>query len=168
MAYDPKHRLFDPDLAGGALLDLGVYPVSLASWLLGKPKTTLSWAELAPTGVDRRAAMTFTYDEGRFAQLSAASDAWSMVEAQIVTEKAVVRANRLFPDARSYEVVDFDRTEIVRKPHENGFTFQIEHSIDRIGTGQTESDVMPLDESLEIMRTMDALRKEWGVRYPFE
>jgi len=166
--YDPKHRLWNPDLAGGALLDLGIYPVSLASWLLGPPRGWSTWAELAPTGVDQRAAITFTYDGGCFAQLNTASDVWSMGEAQVVTQKAVVRVNRLFLDARSYEVVDFDRTETVRRPYENGFTFQIEHVIERIGTGLAESDVMPLDESLEILRTMDALRAEWGVRYPFE
>jgi len=168
LPFDPKHRLFSPDLAGGALLDLGVYPVSLASWLLGSPKATQSWVELAPTGVDLRAAMTFTYGDGLFAQLSTASDVWSMGEAQIVTEKAIVRAHRLFLDARSYEIVDFDRTEIVRKPYENGFEFEVRHTMERIDAGETESGVMPLDESLEILRTMDALRADWGVKYPFE
>jgi len=168
VAYDPKHRLFDPDLAGGALLDLGVYPVSLASWLLGKPQAMSSWAELGPSGVDQRAAMTFTYGGGRFAQLSTASDVWSMVDATIVTEKKLIRAHRLFIDARSYEVVDFDTTETVRKPYENGFEFEIRHTMDCLSAGRTESGVMSLDESLEIMQTMDALRAEWGVRYPFE
>jgi predicted dehydrogenase len=168
LAYDPTHRLFNPDLAGGALLDLGIYPLSLAFWLLGKPQAMSSWVELAPSGVDQRAAMTLTYEGGRFAQLSTASDVWSMVEATIVTEKKLVRAHRLFIDARSYEVVDFDRTEIVRKPYENGFEFEVRHTMERIGAGQTESEVMSLDESLAIMRTMDALRADWGVKYPFE
>jgi predicted dehydrogenase len=168
LAYDPKHRLFNPDLAGGALLDLGIYPLSLAFWLLGQPETTSSWAELAPTGVDQRAAITLTYAGGRFAQLNTASDVWSMGEAQIVTEKAIVRVHRLFLDARSYEVVDFDKTEIVRKPYENGFEFEVRHTMDCLSAGRTESEVMSLDESLEIMRAMDALRAEWGVKYPFE
>jgi predicted dehydrogenase len=168
LPYDPEHRLFNPDLAGGALLDLGIYPVSLASWLLGPPETMSSWAELAPTGVDIRAAMTFTYDGGRFAQMSTASDVWSMGEATLVTEKKLVRAHRLFLDARSYEVTDFDRTETVRHDYENGFEFQVRHTCERVAGGDTESPVMSLDESLEIMRTMDALRAEWGVRYPFE
>lgn len=167
-AYDLKSRLYDPDLAGGALLDLGVYPVSLASWLLGKPRAMSSWAELAPSGVDQRAAMTFTYEGGRFAQLNTASDVWSMVDATIVAEKKIVRVGRLFVDARSYEVVDFDKTEIVRKPYENGFEFEVRHTMECISAGRTESEVISLDESLEIMRTMDALRAEWGVKYPFE
>ena len=168
LAYDPKHRLYNPDLAGGALLDLGIYPLSLAFWLLGKPETISSWVELAPTGVDKRAAMTLTYEGGRFAQLSTASDVWSVVEAAIVTEKKLVRAHRLFIEANSYEVFDFDSTEVVRKPFENGFQFEAEHTMQRIAEGKTESVVMSLDESLEIMRTMDALRAEWGVTYPFE
>ena len=167
-AYDLKSRLYDPELAGGALLDLGVYPVSLASWLLGKPQAMSSWAVLAPSGVDQRAAMTFTYDRGRFAQLNTASDVWSMVDATIVTEKKVVRAHRMFVDARSYEVVDFDKTETVHKPYENGFEFEVRHTMECVSEGRAESRVMPLDESLEIIRTMDALRAEWGVKYPFE
>lgn len=167
-AYDPQHRLFNPDLAGGALLDLGIYPLALAFWLFGKPSSTTSWAQLADTGVDRRAAMTLTYDNGRFAQLSTASDVWSMGDATIVTERRIVRAHRLFHEARSYEVSDFDTTQVVRKPFANGFEFEIQHSMDCISSGRTESDVMPLADSLEIVRTMDTFRAEWGVRYPFE
>ena len=167
-AYDLKSRLYDPELAGGALLDLGVYPVSLASWLLGKPQAMSSWAVLAPSGVDQRAAMTFTYDGGRFAQLNTASDVWSMIDATIVTEKKVIRAHRMFVDARSYEVVDFDKTETVHKPYENGFEFEVRHTMECVSDGRAESKVMPLDESLEIIQTMDALRAEWGVKYPFE
>ncbi len=168
LAYDPKHRLFNPDLAGGALLDLGIYPLSLSFWLLGKPQAVSSWVELAPTGVDQRATMTLTYGGGRFAQLNTASDVWSMGDATIVTERKVIRAHRLFLDARSYEVVDFDKTEIVRKPYENGFEFEVRHSGDCISGGRTESEVMSLDESLEIIRAMDSLRADWGVKYPFE
>lgn len=168
LAYDPKHRLFNPDLAGGALLDLGIYPLSLSFWLLGTPKTVSSWAEMAPTGVDRRAAITLTYGGGRFAQLNTASDVWTAVEAEMITEKGVIRAHRLFIEAKSYEIFDFDKTEEVRKPFENGFQFEAQHAMDCIRGGRTESTVMPLDESLEIVRTMDALRAEWGVRYPFE
>ena len=66
------------------------------------------------------------------------------------------------------EVTDFDGTETVRKPYENGFEFEVRHAGERIAAGQTESEVMSLDESLEIMGAMDALRADWGVKYPFE
>jgi predicted dehydrogenase len=166
--FDPKSRLFSPELAGGALLDLGVYPISLASWLLGKPETVSSWSHMGPSGVDMRNAMTFTYSDGRFAQLNTAADVWTTVEAEISTEKVFIRAHRLFIESRSYEVVDFDRTELVRKPFENGFQFEAQHTMDCIRNGRTESEVMPLDESLEIMQTMDAIRAQWGFKYPFE
>ena len=52
--FDPQHRLFNPELGGGTLLDVGVYPISLASWLLGKPETVSSWAHMGPSGVDMR------------------------------------------------------------------------------------------------------------------
>ncbi len=161
-------RIHEPGLAGGGLLDLGIYPISLASWLLGKPKTVSSWATMTKTNVDERTAMLFTYAGGSFAMLSSAIDVWTTCEAEIVTEKAFIRARRLWHEAQSYEVVNPDGSDVVTKPFENGFQFQISHTMNRIRRGQTESEVMPLDESLEIMRTMDALRAEWGFKYPFE
>jgi dihydrodiol dehydrogenase / D-xylose 1-dehydrogenase (NADP) len=166
--FDPKSRLFNPDLAGGALLDLGVYPISLASWLLGKPETVSSWAHMGPSGVDMRNAITFTYSGGRFAQINAAADVGTTGEAEIATEKVLIRAHRLFIEAKSYEVVDFDRTEVVRKPFDNGFQSEARHTMDCVRNGRTESEVMPLDESLEIMQTMDTIRDQWGFKYSFE
>ena len=161
-------RIHEPRLAGGGLLDLGVYPISLASWLLGKPAKVWSWATMTPTNVDERAAMLFTYAGGSFAMLSSAIDVWTTCEAEIVTQKGCIRAKRLWHEAQSYEIVTPDATDVVTKPFENGFQFQISHVMNRIRRGQTESDVMSLDESLQIMKTMDDLRAEWGFKYPFE
>jgi predicted dehydrogenase len=160
-------RIHEPGLAGGGLLDLGIYPISLASWLLGKPDKVLSWATMTKTHVDERTAMLFSYAGGSFAMLSSAIDVWTTCEAEIVAEKAWIRVPR-FWEAQSYEVVTPDARDVVTKPFESGYQFQISHAMNRIRRGQTESEVMSLDESLEIMKTMDALRAEWGFKYPFE
>jgi len=160
-------RIHEPGLAGGGLLDLGIYPISLASWLFGKPDDVKSWATMTKTGVDQRTAMLFTYAGGSFATLSSAIDVWTTCEAEIVAEKAWIRVPR-FWEAQSYEIVTPEARDVVTKPFESGYQFQISHSMDCIRRGQTESEVMPLDESLEIMKTMDALRAEWDFKYPFE
>ncbi len=165
-AADEK-RIHEPGLAGGGLLDLGIYPISLASWLLGKPDKVSSWATMTKTHVDERTAMLFSYAGGSFAMLSSAIDVWTTCEAEIVTEKAWIRVPR-FWEAQSYEVVTPDGKDVVTKPFESGYQFQISHTMNRIRRGQTESEVLSLDESLEIVRTMDALRAEWGFKYPFE
>ncbi len=160
-------RIHEPGLAGGGLLDLGIYPISLASWFLGKPDKVLSWATMTKTHVDERTAMLFSYAGGSFAMLSSAIDVWTTCEAEIVAEKAWIRVPR-FWEAQSYEIVTPDARDVVTKPFESGYQFQISHSMNRIRRGQTESEVMSLDESLEIMKTMDGLRAEWGFKYPFE
>jgi predicted dehydrogenase len=166
--YEPEGRAYNPQLAGGALLDLGVYPISLASWLLGKPDTMTSRVRMTDTGVDQRNAMIFTYPDGSFASLSTAMDVTTACESEIAAEKAFIRVKRHWFQAQSYEVVTPDGTDVVSRPFENGFQFEIAHAMKRIGKGQIDSEVMPLDESLEIARTMDALRGEWGLKYPFE
>jgi predicted dehydrogenase len=168
MPYEPEGRAYNPHLAGGALLDLGVYPISLASWLLGKPETMTSKVKMADTGVDQRNAMIFTHPDGSVASLSTAMDVTTACESEIAAEKAFIRVKRHWFQAQSYEVVTPDGTDVVSRPFENGFQFEISHAMKRIGKGQTESEIMPLDESLEIGRTMDALRAEWGLKYPFE
>ena len=160
-------RIHEPGLAGGGLLDLGIYPISLASWFLGKPDKILSGATMTKTHVDERTTMLFSYAGGSFAMLSSAIDVWTTCEAEIVAEKAWIRVPR-FWEAQSYEIVTPDARDVVTKPFENGFQFQISHSMNRLRRGQTESEVMSLDESLEIMKTMDSLRAEWGFKYPFE
>jgi predicted dehydrogenase len=168
MPYEPEGRAYSPHLAGGALLDLGVYPLSLASWLLGNPVTVTSRVKMAETGVDERNAMISTYPDGSLANLSSAIDVTTACETEIAAEKAFIRVERNWFQAESYEVVTPEGTEAVSRPFEKGFQFEAQHAMDCINAGKTESEVMPLDESLEIMRTMDALRAEWGLRYPFE
>jgi dihydrodiol dehydrogenase / D-xylose 1-dehydrogenase (NADP) len=160
-------RIHEPGLAGGGLLDLGIYPISLSSWLLGKPDNVSSWATMTETNVDQRTAMLFTYLNGSFAMLSTAIDVQTTCAAEVVAEKAWIRVPR-FWEGQSYEIVTPEGVDAIAKPFENGFQFQISHAMDRIRAGETESDVISLDESLEIIQTLDALRAEWGFKYPFE
>lgn len=161
-------RLFDPALGGGALLDVGVYPVSFASMILGKPSEITGEAEVGPTGVDEQNAIVLTHPGGQLALLSSSLRANSFQEASIVGTQGRIRIHRgwwrgadmtLTLDAGGEEFLEFPYTG-------NGFQFEAAEFMECLRDGRLESSLMPLDETLSILRTMDTLRQRWGVKYP--
>lgn len=169
-AIDPEKRTFNPELGGGALLDIGVYPISLTHHLLGSPARIASMAHLGETGVDELAGILFQYEDGALAVMSTAVRANSPDSLLISgTEGEIRAANRWWApsgftitrDGREPETV---QPEIIG----NGWNYQAVECGRHLREGRTEHELMPLDESLAIMRLMDGLRKEWGLRYPME
>jgi predicted dehydrogenase len=168
--FDPKSRLFDPDLGGGALLDVGVYPVSLAYFLLGEPATVEGMAHFGETGVDEESTALLGYGSGAQAILTMALRLESPQEAFILgtegsiwiprgwwkSERIVVRHK-----GRGEGVIDFPGPA-------NGFICQAEELMELVRDGRTESSMMPLADSLAVMRIMDRIREHWGLRYPME
>ncbi|NNN00331.1 MAG: Gfo/Idh/MocA family oxidoreductase [Acidimicrobiaceae bacterium] len=157
---DPRFRLFAPELGGSALLDLGVYPVSFASMLLGPPERVVAMVDPAFTGVDGQASMLFGYAGGAQAILTCTSSARTATRACISGTKA-----RIEIDADFYAPSNF--TLIARSGEERRFEFeslgrglhyQAEEVARCIREGLTESSSMPLDESISIMETMDLVR----------
>ncbi len=158
-AKDPEFRLFAPELGGGALLDLGVYPVSFASMVLGAPDRIVSLIEPAFTGVDGQTSMLFGYASGAEAVLNCTSLAKSPTRAAIVGTEARIEIEGDFytPGAftlvtRAGEQSRFD------EPYEGrGLWYQAEEVARCLRVGLLESPSMPLDESISIMETMDAV-----------
>lgn len=165
----PGHRLLDPALGGGALLDLGVYPVSLASMLWGAPQRLGGLAQLAPTGVDEQAAVVLDYG-GPMAVLYAGIAVDSPVEALLMGTGGSLRLHRRFHHASRLTLSRPGREdEVFERPVEgNGLHYQAAEVMRCLREGRPESDRMPLDETVSILRTLDALRAQWGVRYPGE
>lgn len=154
---DPTSRLFDPALGGGALLDLGVYPVSFASMLLGTPDRLTALVDPAFSGVDGQVSMLFGYESGAQAVLTCTSSARTATRACISGTKA-----RIEIDGDFYAPSSF--TLITRGGEEKRFEFSVEgrglyfqaQEVARcIEEGRTESASIPLDESVSIMATMD-------------
>lgn len=168
--FDPRGRLFDPKLGGGALLDIGVYVVSFASMVLGTPREAASLADLGTTGVDEQAAMTLKYDGGRLASLAVTLQADTPQEAIICGTKGRIRVHRRFfqPQKLTVEVYGAEHTEIEMPMQGNGYHYQAVEVARCLRAGQLESEVMPLDETLAIMQTLDRIRAPWGLRYPTE
>ena len=161
--------MFDPHLGGGALLDVGVYPISLASMVFGTPSRISSMAHLGQTGVDEQAAMIFGYDQDRMAVLTAATRTNTPHEAILNGSEGRIRIDSPWwkPVALTLSVQGEDR--VLDLPFEgNGYNYEAVEVMDCLRGGKTESDVMPLDETLSIMQTMDRIRAQWGLRYPME
>ncbi len=167
---NPERRAFDPRLGGGALLDVGVYPISLAHHLLGEPARVASMAHLGVTGVDELAGMLFQYEDGALAVMSTAVRANSPDTLLISGTQGEIRA-----ESRWWAPSGFTITRDGREPETvhpevvgNGWNYQAVECGRSLRAGRTEHELMPLDESLAIMRLMDGLRAEWGLRYPME
>jgi predicted dehydrogenase len=158
-AEDPEFRLFAPELGGGALLDLGVYPVSFASMVLGKPERIVTLIDPAFTGVDGQTAMLFGYASGAQAALTCTLFATSPTRAAIVGTDARIEIEGVFYAPTSFELISRagDRTVFETADQGVGLWYEAEEVARCLREGLLESPLMPLDESIEIVRTMDAV-----------
>jgi predicted dehydrogenase len=168
--FRPESRAFDPALGGGALLDVGVYPISFASMLLGTPDRIASMAELGQTGVDEQSAFILGYPGGQLAVLSTAVRTSTPQDAVIMGETGRIRIHPPFWIPKKLTLtVSGKEDEEMEIPYEaNGYNYEAAEVANCVRAGKLESDVMPLDESLAIMQTMDAIRAQWGMKYPME
>ena len=168
--FRPEGRLFNPELAGGALLDVGIYPSSLASMILGTPEKVVSATHLGETGVDEQTAMLLTYAKGEIAILSAAVRTNTPQEAIIHGTEGRIRLHSPWwiPTKLTLEVYGKEHSEIEMPKTGNGYNYEAQEVARCVWGGQLESAVMPLDETLAIMQTLDTIRAQWGLTYPME
>jgi predicted dehydrogenase len=158
-AKDPEFRLFAPELGGGALLDLGVYPVSFASMVLGTPERIVSVVTPAFTGVDGQTSMLFGYASGAQAVLTCTLSAKSPTRAAIVGTEARIEIDGDFYAPTSFTLISRsgDQTRF-DAPHEGrGLRHEADEVARCLREGLLESPLMPLDESISIIATMDAV-----------
>lgn len=167
---DPSSRLFDPKLGGGAMLDVGVYCVSLASMVLGRPIRGTGYAHLGETGVDEQFAAALEHGDGRLSAITAGTRTATPHEATILGTQGYARIHSPWwrPEAMTISTPDHE-AEVVREPtEENGFRHEAAEVMRCLGAGEKESAIMPLDETVSILETMDEIRGAWGLRYPGE
>lgn len=158
-----KRRVFDPALGGGALLDVGVYPVALAWLLFGPPDAIVSQARLGPTGVDETCAMIFRYAGGPLAQLSGSVGVDTPKEVVLCGTRGSVRLP--CPWWRPSVMVlaqPGEPDERVELPFAGfGYQFEMLEVMRCLRAGELESPLMPLDETLAIMKALDTIRAQW-------
>lgn len=169
-AFDPHSRLFDPALGGGALLDLGVYTVSLGHWLFGTPLSVAGTARLGPTGVDDDSAELLSHEDGRITLGFQSMRIETPREAVIRGTDGWIRLHEPWWGARRVTVKSGDGgpVELEFELRGRGYTHMVEAFMDLLRADRRESDVMPPDDSLAVLSTMDELRRQWGVSYPGE
>ena len=204
--YDPASRFFDPKLGGGAFLDLGVYPLSLAFFLLGRPDRLVAQATVGPTGVDEDSAAVLHYPGGKLAVLTASLRGELPGEGLIVGARGQIQIQsplyrphrlsiRVHPEPTSapaatqsagggllpspqepaaatlyfrFEgllrpLVQSRLTAVVAPFAGNGYNYEAAEVMRCLQTGELESPVMPLDQTVAIMAVMDQIRASWAV-----
>lgn len=165
-----EDRKYNINRGGGALLDVGVYPISFASMIFGKiPKSITGIASICDTGVDDQSSMLLGYDEGQLAILSCAINTNTPKEARILgTKGSIYIPNFSHATSATLSIID-KKPETIEIPLEgNGYNYEASVVMDYLNTDKLESELMPLDESLSIMKVMDKLRNQWGLKYPTE
>lgn len=173
LGYNISHvkRLTDPALAGGALLDLGVYTIHFASMILGADIETIeSSCDLTDTGVDRQESITIHYKNGTMAVLNASMCLMSDRIGGIFGTRgyAVVENINNFETLTVYNN-QYQKVAYYEAPAQiSGYEYEVEACADALSKGLLECPQMPLAETLRIMKIMDGLRNDWGVKYPFE
>lgn len=168
---DPEHRLNDLSLGGGALLDLGIYPVSFIWDVLGAPDSVLASATFKPTGADAQVATIFRYDNQAVAVALAGSDSAGRNIATIHGTAGRLEIDPVWYSPTSFrrydeagEVVESYESEVAGR----GMHFEAAELERRVRDGITPSTVLPVSETLAIMRCLDGIRAQIGLRYPGE
>jgi predicted dehydrogenase len=168
--FDPADRRYALDLGGGALLDLGVYLVSFASMIMGSPAEITALAHLGETGVDEQAGIVLRYDQGQVSTLYTSIRVDSPVEAILIGTGGQIRLHPWWIRPSKLTLTPVGKeTSIIEMPYEgNGYQFEAAEVMACLRANRLESDLMPLDETLSVMRTLDAIRAQWGLTYPTE
>ncbi len=171
LSQDPAHRIQDPALGGGALLDLGIYPVSFAWDVFGAPTTVHAISSPTATGVDRQTAILFGYGDGQQAVMHTASDTMGPNTAAVIGVDAWVEIDSVWYNPTSMRVIDPDGKvleEFDGRSEGRGMQFQAAEIERVVASGALEGEVLPPSESVAIMASLDEIRAQIGLRYPSE
>ena len=167
--FDPNHRLLNLDLAGGALLDAGIYPLSFANMVMRqKPIAIKALGEIGTTGADEQSSCILKYESGCLAFINATINAPVVSRAEVIGSKGRITIPKDF--LRTQEVwLELLDQEPIQKiwPFDDrtGFRFQIEAAAESIRNGLLENDIMPLSDTLQLMETIDEIKDQLGLVY---
>ena len=166
-----KKRLTDPALAGGTLLDLGVYTLNFAAMMFGKDIEKVdSSCTFTDTGVDASESITLTYKDGRMAVLNATMNGVGDRRGVIYGSKGHIAIENInnFASVTVYDV-NYKSVKSVKAPKQiTGYEYEVYSCMEAIEKGEKECWEMPHAETLRIMQQMDELRAQWGIVFPFE
>jgi predicted dehydrogenase len=166
---EPDNRLFRADLGGGGLLDLGIYPLQLCTLLLGPVEHVAAEGVIGETGVDEQVAAVLRHGGGRLGVIKAALRVNMTCSARVSGTEGVIEIPALMHCPNALRLLSPAGMEEVDASYEgNGLRFEIDEVNRCLAEGRTESDVMPLDETLALARTLDDIRRQIGLVFPGE
>jgi predicted dehydrogenase len=164
-AYDPTSRLFDLSLGGGSVLDLGVYPVSFAQQLLGRPDRVTATGTTYPNGADASAAILLSYDDGRAASLTCSLASATPGRALVMGGSGSIEVEPPFHHPSRIVVrrngEEPERIELA--PTGRGYAHQAEEVQRCLAEGLTESPVMPLSDTLDVQWVLEECLQQLGI-----
>jgi predicted dehydrogenase len=170
--FDPKWRLFDKNLGGGSLLDIGIYPVLLSQLVLGKPRADdiMASATFTSTDVDESCAMVFNFPNQKMSISHCTVAADTPIEAFIHGSKGSIKLNKRWHHAHQLTLSDYNfhptKETQIEMPYEGfGYHFETKHAMDCIMAGKIESDKIPHSFSEDLAETLDAVRMKIGLSY---
>ncbi|GAA3629241.1 Gfo/Idh/MocA family oxidoreductase [Microbacterium awajiense] len=169
ISSDPLHRLNNLELGGGSLLDLGIYPISFAWDILGAPTAVSAAARIGETGADVEVATIMTHAGGALSTSLSASQSAGPNVAHVVGTEARIDIDRVWYNASSFRLTRPDGTvleDYVSQVDGRGMQYQALAAERLVAAGATDSDVLPLDETVAIMENLDEIRTIVGVDYP--
>ena len=163
-------RLIDPELAGGALLDLGIYPISFAHMILGNPSHITSKAVMTEKGVDAQTSMIFSYDSGAQAVLTTTMIEQTPCRVVVAGLHGWLEIDRTFYNPAAMRIVlnDGTVTEYPNTYAGHGLREQAEAFKQLVRSGKLESDILTWADTVDIMKSLDTVRAQIGLKYPFE
>ncbi|MCI6004965.1 MAG: Gfo/Idh/MocA family oxidoreductase [Blautia sp.] len=168
---DHVERMQNPELAGGALLDLGVYPINFAMMVFhSEIKNVASSAVMSPKGIDWMNSITLTFEDGKMAVLHSNMLAQTDREGVINGSKGYIEIQNI-NNCEEIRVFNLDReiTARYQVPEQiNGYEYEVIACQKAIEDGRVECEEMPHSETLKVMKLMDEIRGQWGMKYPCE
>ncbi|WP_375435054.1 Gfo/Idh/MocA family protein [uncultured Hymenobacter sp.] len=168
--YKPEARLFNPELAGGSLLDIGVYPLFISKLFLGEPQEIRAVAVPAATGVDQNCAMVLSYASGATASLFSTLAAQTDNQCVLYGSKGQLHLTGRFHAASgiTLHLTGQEPQVIPCEKQGFGYHYEAQHVQECLEQGLTESPMLPLQFSQELMQLLDTVRQQIGLRYPGE
>ncbi len=170
MEFDPQSRVYNPDLGGGALLDVGIYPLSTSVWLMGAPEETKALATLGKTSVDERTGIVMKTRDGKISTLYTAVVNRTPWDFTVMGENGIMTVHGPWwhQDTLTYYPKTGEPEEKKFSFDGRGYGYMAQHVMTCLCEGKIESPVIPHDETLSIMKIMDRIRVQIGLKYPME
>ena len=168
--YNAEGRLFNPALAGGGLMDVGIYPINLSQMVFGDPSEIKAVGSLGNSGVDENVGIVLGFPGGQIAMASTSIQVTTPFTTTILGNKGKIEVHSPWWRPKSFTLFrDGHDAETFTFEHDGeGFQFEAAEVAHCLRTGKTESDVMPLKDTLAVMKALDSVRGQIGLKFPGE